>query len=314
MRGKRRKKPLSAFEQGLLQDEAREIAQAKADYAHALAVRIKRIKRTALDRKSVAKSAIRGFRPRRSDRGTIIFVGTRGGRISGASQRKGFAVYVTKSGRKQFIRQYDRKKGRVERTPTPRKLTTLDISTVRNKSAKKRFLTTHLNPSVRAILRKKGKGISQRGTRYAGKIKTNKFYEKADVVGILAKELARASNSQKSKRDFLVTIGISVKDGTGRHHWIEIQRRFSRQDGQRAYETDLRSFFGREIYAFLAKELSDRDLVLQGSARHIGRLKENRGKKRSRWEKDGFLWQGHDQKDVSIESLEYRFDQLTLTS
>jgi hypothetical protein len=273
--------------------------------------RLAQIERTFAKREKVFKIALRGFRPRKADHGKIIFIGTKGGRLGYNTSRKGFAVYVDTKGRKKPIRQRGRDK-RLERIPTPRKITTIDVTRARSKRAKKQFLTARLNPVASRELRKKGKGISARGTRYAGTIKTDKFYAKSDSVEILSRDLVQAANKQRSKKDFLITIGMSVAEKNGKRHWIEIQRRFSRQDGQSADLADVKNYFGREIYAFLAKELSDRDLVLQGSARHIARLKENRGKPRDQWRKDGFLWQGHDQNDVKIEKIEYRIDQLKL--
>ena len=175
------------------------------------------------------------------------------------------------------------------------------------------FLTARANPVAGRELRKKGKGISSKGTLYAGKLTTDKFYAKADCVAVLAKELCAASNSQRSKRDFLVTIGIHVHEASGARHWIETQQRFSRQDSQKADFYEVKEFFGRQVYAFLARELADRGLVLAGSARHIGRLSENKKRRRAAWTKDGFLWAGADCENVKIESMEYRFDQLILT-
>lgn len=287
---------------------------ARATLARRHAQERARLSRTFNQRERKQADAIHNFRPRKSDRGRIIFIGSRGGRLPPGSARRGYAVYINTKGRKSVIRQLSKTAGRVEKTAIPRKLTGIDVSRLRAKRAKQRFLTARLNPVARAELRKKGrKGVASRGTRYAGNIVTDKFYENSDSVTVLSKELVRAVNSTRSKKDFLVTIGISVKDGEGRFHWIELSRRFSRQDRQKADVSEVRQYFGKEIYAFLARELADRDLVLSGSARHIGRLKENRGRKRDSWTKDGFLWQGHDMNDVTIDKLEYRFDQLTLT-
>lgn len=267
------------------------------------------------DRKTKLAAALKKFRPRKGDRGKIIFIGVNGGRLEYNSSRRGYAVYVDGKGRKIEIRQRNRN-GEVEQTAIPRKITSIDISRARSKRAKADFLTARLNPIASKELRRKGrKGVTSRGTRYAGAFQTDKFYDKADCVTVMSEELAAASNAQRSKRDFLVTIGISVSEGKGKSrkfHWLELQRRFSRADGQEATVSECRQFFGREVYAFLARELSDRDLVLQGSARHIGMLKCNRGNPRNYWRKDGFLWQGHDQKNVRIEKVEYRIDQLKL--
>lgn len=289
------------------------VAAAKQAYK----ARLARIARTYADREKALKRALKTFRPRKSERGKIIFLGVRGGRIPASANRRGYAVYVNRAGKKQVVRQLTRDRKHVEKIPTAKKLSSIDVSRVRSKRAKQQFLTAHLNPIASKELRrktKKGKrGISSKGTRYAGTLQTDKFYENSDSVEIIAKELSRANNSQRSKRDFLITIGVAVREGKkGKLHWIELSRRFSRADKQEATEAECRAFLGREVYAFLARELSDRDLVLQGSARHIGRLKENRGNPRDEWTKDGFLWQGHDQKNVQIEKIEYRIDQLKI--
>lgn len=270
------------------------------------------IERTFKARAAKVKSAVRHFKVKKADRGKIVFVGVKGGRITGNTSRRGYAVYVNTKGKKQVVRQIARSTGRLEKIAIPRKLVSLDVSKVRSKRAKTQFLTARANPIASRELRKHGKGISSKGTRYAGKFATDKFYADADSVTVLSKELCAAANKQRSKKDFLVTIGFHLTDKRGKKHWLELQRRFSRQDGQKAEIADVRQFFGREIYGFLANELQMRGLVLAGSAAHIQRLKENRGKKRGEWTKDGFLWQGHDSENCKIESLEYRIDQLTL--
>lgn len=128
----------------------------------------------------------------------------------------------------------------------------------------------------------------------------------------MAKELVKAVNGQRSKRDFLVTIGLTVQEGNGRIHFIQTQARMGRADSQDLTEAEAIAFFGQVIYAFLARELSMRGLVMEGSARHIGRLKQNRGLDRDEWTKDGFLWEGHDAENVKVTSVEYRFDHQTL--
>lgn len=184
---------------------------------------------------------------------------------------------------------------------------------MRSKKAKQKFLTQYLNPAIRGELRKNEKGLSKKGARFSGKLDADKFYTNADAVTVLARDLVKAVNSQRSKRTFLVTIGIHVRDGSGGFHWVETSQPINRADGQDINFREAKQYLGRVIYAFLARELSDRDLVLQGSARHIGSLKANKGKKRDKWEKDGFLWQGHDQKDVSVVGIEYRIDHQTLS-
>jgi hypothetical protein len=98
-------------------------------------------------------------------------------------------------------------------------------------------------------------------------------------------------------------------DKDGKAHFVEINRRFARQDGQTTDSGETAGFLGKEVYGFLAKELTMRGLVLAGSAGHIRRLKQNRGVERDEWTKGVFLWEGHDALDATIEKIEYRIDQ-----
>ena len=303
------KRPSKGASRFFKEEEQAELAALKKEFEREQ----RRIKTKFGSRKERANEAFRHFKPRRADRGKILFIGPKGGRVPRHTSRKGYAIYVDGKGRKSLVRQRNRLTGRVERMAIPRKLSAIDVTRVRNKRAKRQFLQARLNPIARAALARKGRGISQRGTRYGGKIETTKFYEKADSVEIIAKALVAAVNGTRSKKDFLVTIGIALKDRDGKAHWVELQRRFSRQDKQKVLFEEAQQFLGREVYAFLARELAMRDLVLAGSARHIARLKDNRGQPRDEWRKDGFLWQGHDMQDVEIERIEYRFDQLTLS-
>lgn len=75
----------------------------------------------------------------------------------------------------------------------------------------------------------------------------------------------------------------------------------------------LRAFFGLQVYAFIARELSSHGYVMAGSANYIKRLKENKRKRRSKWTKAGQEWQGRDKADVEIKSVEWRFLQNTFT-
>lgn len=266
-----------------------------------------------VNRKIKQAYAFKKFRPKKADKGKIIFIGVRGGRLERGSAKRGFAVYVNTRGKKQIVRQLNRTTGRVEKTAIPRRINTIDVTRVRNKKAKKNYLTARLNPVARGALRRSKKELTGKGTRYHGKIKTNKFYEKSDAVVKIAKELVKAVRNTRSKKDFLVSIGLVVSDKEGKNHWIQLERRFSRADSQSVSHAEAQAFLGREVYAFLARELTMRGLVLAGSAAHVGRLKDNRGVERDEWQKDGFLWEGHDSENVKIQRVEWRFDQITFT-
>ncbi len=279
----------------------------------ASAARIKRIVRKHTDRGQKFKKAVSKFRPKKADYGSIVFINIDGKRGKKFSDRKGYAVYVNSKGKKKGVRQYNRETGRIEKDPPARRISSIDINRVRSKKAKAKFWRAFTNEVVSGKLENMDKRKKvPNSTRFSGAIDSSRIDGKSDAVKRLAKELAYASNITASKKDFLVTIGIHITDKDGKSHFVTTQQRFSRNEGQKATTAETEKFFAYTIYGFLANELAMRGLVLIGSARHIARLKQNKGKRRDKWTKDGFLWQGHDMQDVTIKKVEFRFDQLRL--
>ena len=266
------------------------------------------------------KSALKGFRPKKADRGKIVFIGRNGGRDADKRGRVGYAVYIDTKGRKKPVRSYDRKSKKLEKIPTPKKIQSIDVSRVRSKRAKKQFIEVKLNkvasgflnkiPANRKLKKSEKIKLPESGTRYNGGGKFNRIDRGSEGCKKIAKELTLAINRQRGKKDFLVTIGISIKSASGERLWITTQRRVARRDSQTATEAEMREFIGREVYAFLARELVDRGLVTKGSAQFIRRLPENK-KKKSGFTKEGFLWAGNGAELCEIESVQWRFDQIT---
>ena len=290
-----------------------------------LAARLSRQRQADKDRAALRKMrhAVSKFRPRKKDFGKIVMIGVKGARDADKRGRRGFAVYVNTKGRKIPVRQRSRATGKLEKAPHARKLSSVDITRVRSKRAKRDFLQTKMNPVAAGIFRthkgtrhlKPGeKGdLPSRATRYAGRLDAKRVDIASRAVTLLSRELVKAVRGTRSKRDFLVTIGIACKTRGGERFWIETQQRFSRMDGQPVTLAECRGFFGFTIYGFLARALGERGLVMGGSARHVARLSENEGIERGDWRQDGFLWKGNSREDVSVSAVEYRIDQLTLT-
>ena len=305
--------------QGLLPGMMSPDEQAELDALEALHKREREaLRRKFSNREKKFRDAVKSFRPKKSERGKIVFIGANGKRGAGKIGRKGYVIYVTKTGKKQGIRQ--RSKGKVA-SPIARQLSSIDVSRVRNKTARKKFLTAQANavsrgtiekiPEKRTLKNISEKTIPKKGTIYAGETKAKNFWTGSSAVEILAKELQRCLNGQRSKKTFLVTIGLVVKTNDGTLRFFSTQQRINRQDIQKSHIDEMKQYFGLVIYAFLAKELAMSGLVMAGSARHISRLKSNKGKPRHKWQKDGFLWQGHDMNDCEVVKVEYRFDHLT---
>jgi hypothetical protein len=266
----------------------------------------------------LVRGAFSKFRPKKSERGSIVFINRSGKRDR--SGKVGYAVHITRTGKKRVVRQYDRKSGKVERVPKARKISSIDVSRVRNKKAQKIFLQAHVNKVAAGSLRKirrsgkvssaKDGKIDSTGTRFAGSGKYRRIDIGSEAAQTIGKELVKAFRSVRSGRDFLVTFGIHVKKGNQRY-WFETSRRIVRRDKQTLLLSEARAFVGREIYAFIARQLLAEGLVMRGSAQFISRLEENKGKKRKDWTKDGFEWGGAGAEDVTIENVEWRFDQNT---
>jgi hypothetical protein len=285
-----------------------------------LARQFARQKKRETDKKlsKLLKSSFAKFRPRKSERGSIVFINRAGKRDK--SGKVGYAVHITRAGKKRIVRQYDRKSGKIERVPKARKISSIDVSRVRNKRAQKKFLQAHVNKIAAGSLRKIRKSgklrkgqqgeIRSDGTRFSGKAKYKRIDIGSEAAKTIGKELVKAFKSVRSGRDFLVTFGIHVKKGNQRY-WFETSRRIVRRDKQTLLLGEARAFVGREIYAFIARQLLAEGLVMRGSAQFIGRLSENKGKKRKDWTKDGFEWGGAGAEDVTIENVEWRFDQNT---
>jgi hypothetical protein len=257
--------------------------------------------------------AVRKFRAGKRDRGTVVFVSKAGKRLPRNTEKVGYPVYINRNGKKSAVKQYSKTSKRYISYAKAKKIYSVDIASVRSKKAKAGFFASYANPSQRGTI------IAQPTTRketrtvelVAGKkLRSATFYQRSSSLKTIAKELARAANNARGKKDFLVTIGLHVRTGGGEKFFISTQSRFSRAFKQTAYPIEVEHFLSREVYAFLAREMADRGLVLAGSARHIASQPQNKRKRRSKWTKDGFLWEGHDAQDVEITQVEYKIDQL----
>jgi hypothetical protein len=311
-----RKKPSTSKRRPVASEKAQAIAAAAKIHREKLA----EIERTFSNREKKLAGALKKYRPRKSERGKIVVIGTRGGRIRNGDSRRGYAVYVNKKGRKIPVRKFSRATGKLEKTPIPRKISSLDISSVKSKRAKKQFLTSRINPKARGIIRSNRKRkITGEGTRFFGREETKTFYatggKVSKAVSVMAAELKAARDSVKSSRgtlqecSFTVSLGFNLMSADGKHHWTELQDSFIRQFRQPAEIGELVHYFGKRIYAMLAGQLAELGFVLAGSAGNISRLDENKNKTRRQWTKNGFRWQGRDAENINLHSIEYRFDQ-----
>lgn len=257
------------------------------------------------------RSAVGKFRPRKGDRGKIVFVGIHGKRDAAAKGRKGYAVYVTGSGKKWIVPEYDKKARKLEKLPKARKLFEIDISRFNGRKnrtkARKEFIASTANPVAAGAIKKRQKG----GAISEGDFSANAFYDGGKAVDRLAKEFLRTIKNQIGQLDFATRLGFHIL-ADGRKHFIETDARFIRRIGQVTSIAELRSFFGRVVYAGLAHALGELGFVLSGSAQYVSKLRENKGKPRNKWTKGGREWDGRGKRTAKLENIEWRFDRLNI--
>ena len=283
------------------------------------------------DDKKIAKAerAVNNFRPRRAEWGKAVFVDGKGKRLSFNSERRGFLVYVKKTGRKTFVRNFREKsvgfgkysRYRLERYPVARKLRSIDIGNVKSKRARAKFLEVFKNPVARgrfvpskvvSARRKAGNVFDLAKADLSGRIDTRRIDGGSIAVDELADKFYEFIQRKKSKIDYLVAVGISVTKPDGGKFWASTEIRFARRDSQKITLAEVHALFSKTVYAFLARELDAQGLVLAGSAKHIAALPVNKGKREKSWKRgDGDLWTGRGKERVTIDHAEYRIDHLT---
>ena len=145
----------------------------------------------------------------------------------------------------------------------------------------------------------------------SGKLKSRGQFDFNDkLVDKFAKGIKKTIQGQRSHRKFLITAMVLVRrqDGTDKAYTVEVP--IEKADHVAIEIGGIRNFVRQKFYAFMARELAFDGFVSTGSANHIRRLKENKGKKRKDWTKDGQVWEGHDYETVRILTIEYRIEQI----
>lgn len=247
------------------------------------------------------KNVISKFRVRKADRGRLIMVGVSGQRDPQAKGRKGFLVYVTKTGKKQITRYGSKREWLLAK-----KITDIEIPIRKNlRNAVREFQATR-----RVLVSKHRAAVKQRGS--VGKIKGsggNDFSEK--VVDKMAGSLGQAFRGQASQRSFLVSSNVLVNLPDGRKKVYQIQTPIARPDHLVIKVGGLKNFIRHKFYAFMARELAFDGFVTSGSANHMRRLKQNKGKTVSQWRQtDGEMWRGNESTIVKIINIEWKIEQI----
>lgn len=239
------------------------------------------------------------YKARKKDRGKFVLVGTQGEKDPQSKGRKGYLIYVTKTGKKWIVKQTGRKGQFV-----PRKLRDIAPPSKRNfRNAAKNFEAAKLE----IVNKGKSAAIKGRGSVSGG----SGGYDFSDkVVQKIAKSLKKTIESQRSKRSFLITAMVLVRLGDGTTETIQVQLPIDKADHISIKLGGLINFVRNKFYAFMARELAYHGYVSTGSSNHIRRLPENEGQERDEWvDKLGKPWVGSDLNTVRIISIDWIVQQ-----
>lgn len=239
------------------------------------------------------------YKPRKKDRGKFVLIGTQGQKDPQNKGRKGYLLYVTKTGKKWLVKQTGRKGQYV-----PRKLRDIAPPSRRNlRNAAKAFDAAKLE----IVSKGKQSAIKGRGSVSGG----SGGYDFSDaVVSKIAKSLKKTIEAQRSKRSFLITAMVLVRLGDGTTETIQVQLPIDKADHISIKLGGLINFVRQKFYAFMARELAYHGYVTTGSSNHIRRLPENEGQEREDWvDKTGKPWVGSDLNTVRIISIDWIVQQ-----
>ncbi len=221
--------------------------------------------------KRKAFSAVSSFRKRKQDHGKFILVSSTGKRGVSAKGRKGFLVYVSKSGHKSLAIH--------NKDFTAQKASRITPPAWRNRKAAQEFTAAKLEKISTGRVVRKG----------SGSVKPDAgawdFSDK--VVNKIVKSLQRVFTNQASHRTFVISVNVLYRiPGTGVQA-ISFKVDIARPDFLEIKEQGLYNYVRRRFYSVMAQTLSLEDkhgYVTSGSSNHIRSLGINRGKPREQWQ------------------------------
>lgn len=279
---------------------------------------------TIRGRQRLADLARDKFRPRKADRGRIVFVGVKGQRDARAKGRKGYPVYVSKTGRKQLVYLRDRSTGR-RVVPRPRKLASVKLPLAGRLSKKaaafqgerRIFVTAVAKPLKPGQLPKPPKKvplIKRSGGARARHARGLRFAAGSRAVEKMARDIRGAIEGQAGHRQFLIRVEVLLRLPDGSTERVEVFVDIAKADHIAIAKGGIRNFVLQKFYYAFARALEAHGLVTRGSANHIRRLKVNQGREEDEdlLTASGQPWTGNDLQVCDILSMHWEVEQLKL--
>jgi hypothetical protein len=241
------------------------------------------------------KEATRRFRPRKTERGSVVLIAatkTRsakpGDRVPKNYKGKVFALYVSKNKKVTPYKEYSapelgkRRKAKTKH-PVAIKSTTIDPLNFRTKAARRVAEKLFFVPGSRLI----------KPVTVSAKTGNVRWHEEVVPKVIKAtKQMVKKAFGSKEVGDvpilFEVKAEVKLPDGSTIN--IEHKDSFGQRKEQASTTSLYQGFVEKRLYAGIAEQLSERGLVSRGSARRVGSLPENKGKPQSKWTRRGKPW------------------------
>lgn len=246
-------------------------------------------------RRKKAESARDKYKVRKQDLGKIVMIGTKGQRNPQAKGRKGYLVYVTKSGKKWILKT--RKNGGYKPTSFS------DIEAKMEgklKEKKKEFRAAKLKQITEGNVAKISASVKSSGPW--------DFNDK--MVDKMAKDLKRGIESQRSHRRFVIDALVLIKLPDGTEQTIPVAVDIAKPDHVAIRLGGIRNFISKKFYAFMAQQLAMYGYVSSGSANHIRRLEENADAEEGEYlDNRGEDWAGNDAQVVRIQRIDWKLLQ-----
>lgn len=264
-----------------------------------------------------AERARNRFRPGKRSLGKLVMVSETGRPVARGKGKKGFLVYVAKTGRKQLVHGVGKEKWKA------RRITDAAPPYRRNlRRAVEAFEVARLE------LTAKGRTVLKAGRRKLGAPGTRRTKEQPaplivkpsfnggwdftpKVSSKIAKSIKAALENQASHRTFLVSAMVLVKTPDG-SSVLEFSVPIDKPDHIAIELGGMQNFVRQSFYAGMARGLARLGFVTSGSANNIRLLAANANKPREQWvDARGDNWAGRHLQQVTIESIEWKIEQST---
>lgn len=251
-------------------------------------------KKRAERRKAQAEKALRSFRPRKSERGSFVFIGPKGGRVKPNSKRKAVPVFISRTGKKRLVRER-KKKGLSE--IRFRAASAFNVGKVKGQTkAKKKFFGAKFRRQMESR------------TIHGDNIRWERF-----VAGAQA-DLKRVRGNRKTNATVRLAVEITVADEDDHLETHSFDFQWHARALQKLDDENFAAFFWSVVYAEFAQRLRIGRQVTVGSFSRVE--KANRGKQPvpSKWQWKGKIWGKSSFEQVKVRRVKWELSKLKITS